>query len=91
MGVRRDAIRLYRRAWVLHGFRASVQDTLLALCQRMLTANGIAYISYNALPGCHLRRMIVGHAAATYLQHQRTIAELRWRASFWRVRLSRHR
>lgn len=47
---------------VAHGFfswvPASVQDTLLALCQRMLTANGIAYISYNALPGCHLRRMM---------------------------------
>ena len=42
---------------VAHGFFSwvpvNVQDTLLALCQRILSAHGIAYISYNALPGCH--------------------------------------
>lgn len=47
---------------VAHGFFSwvpvNVQDTLLALCQRILSAHGIAYISYNALPGCHLRRMM---------------------------------
>ncbi len=40
-------------AWV----PAEVQDGLLALCQRLLAPNGIAYISYNAYPGCHLREM----------------------------------
>ena len=47
---------------VAHGFFSwvpvNVQDTLFALCQRMLTASGIAYISYNAFPGCHLRQMM---------------------------------
>lgn len=45
-----------------HGFfswvPALVRAHLLALCNRSLAADGIAYISYNALPGCHLRRMI---------------------------------
>ena len=34
-----------------------VQDGLMALCQRLLAPQGIAYISYNAYPGCHLREM----------------------------------
>lgn len=49
---------------VAHGFFSwvpePVQDTLLGLCQRMLADDGIAYISYNALPGCHIRRMLWG-------------------------------
>lgn len=47
---------------VAHGFFSwvppFVREHLLALCNRSLAANGIAYISYNALPGCHLRRMV---------------------------------
>ena len=46
---------------VAHGFFSwvpqFVREHLLALCNRALAADGIAYISYNALPGCHLRRM----------------------------------
>ena len=46
---------------ITHGLYAwvpqVVQDGLLALCNRLLTPNGIAYISYNAYPGCHLREM----------------------------------
>lgn len=46
---------------VAHGFFSwvppFVREHLLALCNRALAAEGIAYISYNALPGCHLRRM----------------------------------
>lgn len=46
---------------IAHGLYAwvpqEVQDGLLALCQRLLTPQGIAYISYNAYPGCHLREM----------------------------------
>ena len=47
---------------VAHGFFSwvppFVREHLLALCNRALAADGIAYISYNALPGCHLRRMV---------------------------------
>ncbi|HWQ54605.1 MAG TPA: class I SAM-dependent methyltransferase [Bryobacteraceae bacterium] len=35
-----------------------VRDKLMAVCARNLAPNGVAYISYNALPGCHLRRMV---------------------------------
>jgi SAM-dependent methyltransferase len=47
---------------VAHGFYSwvpsVVRDALLRLCQERLTPAGIAYISYNALPGCHIRRML---------------------------------
>lgn len=32
-----------------------VREKILALCRDHLAENGIAYISYNAYPGCHLR------------------------------------
>jgi methyltransferase-like protein len=45
-----------------HGFFSwvpdVVRDHLLALCRQALSATGIAYVSYNALPGCHLRRLM---------------------------------
>ncbi len=45
-----------------HGFYswvpAEVRDALLQLCADRLAANGIAYVSYNALPGCRLRQMV---------------------------------
>ena len=67
---------------VAHGFFSwvpvPVQDTLLALCQRSLAADGIAYISYNALPGCHLRRMMWDmlrqHTAGIEDPHQKIAA-----------------
>jgi SAM-dependent methyltransferase len=34
-----------------------VRDHLLALCRQCLAPHGIAFISYNALPGSHLRKM----------------------------------
>jgi methyltransferase-like protein/SAM-dependent methyltransferase len=34
-----------------------VRDRLLALCRQCLAPHGIAFISYNALPGSHLRKM----------------------------------
>jgi len=47
---------------IAHGLYAwvpePVRDRLLALCGELLTTNGVAYISYNALPGCFLRNMI---------------------------------
>ncbi|ADW69270.1 methyltransferase regulatory domain-containing protein [Granulicella tundricola] len=54
---------------IAHGVYAwvpqHVADALLALCRRLLTPNGVAFISYNALPGGHLRTMI-----REILQHQ---------------------
>ncbi len=45
-----------------HGFYAwvplSVRRHLLALCSQLLTPGGVAFISYNALPGSHLRSMV---------------------------------
>jgi SAM-dependent methyltransferase len=35
-----------------------VRDALLSLCHQHLTPTGIAFISYNALPGGHLRNMM---------------------------------
>jgi methyltransferase-like protein/protein-L-isoaspartate O-methyltransferase len=47
---------------IAHGVYAwvppAVQDGLLALCQRLLKPQGVAYISYNAYPGCHLREIV---------------------------------
>jgi SAM-dependent methyltransferase len=34
-----------------------VQKRILEICSRHLAPQGIAYISYNAYPGCHIRRM----------------------------------
>ena len=36
----------------------AVQKHILALCRELLAAQGIAFISYNALPGFHLRNMV---------------------------------
>ena len=37
---------------------APVRDAMMALIGRVLTADGVGYVSYNALPGGHLRRMV---------------------------------
>lgn len=37
-----------------------VREKILAICGELLAANGVAYISYNAFPGCHLRQMMRG-------------------------------
>ncbi len=34
-----------------------VQDDIMAICQRNLSAQGVAYVSYNALPGWHIRNI----------------------------------
>lgn len=36
---------------------AAARDRLLAICHENLAVNGVAYVSYNAYPGCHLRDM----------------------------------
>jgi SAM-dependent methyltransferase len=33
----------------------SVQERVLAIASEVLTPNGVAYVSYNAFPGCHVR------------------------------------
>lgn len=35
-----------------------VRDQMLKICREMLAEQGVAFISYNTLPGCHLRRMV---------------------------------
>ena len=37
-----------------------VRVGLLDLCRRLLSSRGIAFISYNAYPGCHIRQMMRG-------------------------------
>jgi methyltransferase-like protein/SAM-dependent methyltransferase len=37
---------------------APVQDKLLAICSRNLSANGVAFVSYNTNPGGHVRRLL---------------------------------
>lgn len=51
----------------------SVQPHVLELCGKLLEPQGIAYISYNAYPGCHLRRMLRGMA----MFHVRRVEEPR--------------
>src|SRR5262249_43905300 len=45
-----------------HGFYSwvppLVRDALFDLCRKRLAPAGVAYISYNTLPGCHIRRML---------------------------------
>jgi methyltransferase-like protein len=47
---------------VAHGFYAwvpePVRERMMALCGELLTPDGVAFVSYNALPGGHLRMMI---------------------------------
>lgn len=47
---------------IAHGFYAwvpaPVRDRLLALCGELLAPQGIAFVSYNAMPGGHLRLML---------------------------------
>ena len=47
---------------IAHGFYswvpAFVRDALFAVCRERLRPAGLAYVSYNALPGCHVRRML---------------------------------
>ena len=46
---------------IAHGFYSwvpePVRDKLLATAKALLRPNGVAYVSYNALPGCRIREM----------------------------------
>jgi SAM-dependent methyltransferase len=47
---------------IAHGFYAwvpeAVRERMMALCGELLAPDGVAFVSYNALPGGHLRMMI---------------------------------
>jgi methyltransferase-like protein/trans-aconitate methyltransferase len=47
---------------IVHGVYSwvppAVRDQLLTICKDNLTKNGVAYVSYNTYPGCHLRDMM---------------------------------
>ena len=47
---------------IAHGLYSWVPDSvrphILRVAQELLTENGVAYISYNALPGCRLRHLV---------------------------------
>ena len=47
---------------------SAVRERVLAICQEMLTPQGVAYVSYNAYPGSHFRDLARGmmrfHASA---------------------------
>ncbi|MFO0912518.1 MAG: class I SAM-dependent methyltransferase [Pirellulales bacterium] len=47
---------------IAHGFYSwvppAVRDRLLDVCRRVLSPQGVAYISYNTWPGCHQRQML---------------------------------
>ncbi|MBE7536986.1 MAG: methyltransferase regulatory domain-containing protein [Opitutaceae bacterium] len=47
---------------IVHGIFSwvpeDVRNKILSICENTLTDNGVAYISYNALPGWHMRGMI---------------------------------
>jgi SAM-dependent methyltransferase len=64
---------------------SSVQTDVLKVCARMLSPQGIAYISYNAFPGCHLRRMLRGmamyHVRDTEKPHE-VVAQVRGLVEF---------
>ena len=50
---------------------ADVREKILALCRSCLSPQGIAYISYNVYPGCHLRAIVRG----MMLYHTRSITD----------------
>lgn len=47
---------------IVHGIFSwvprEVQEQILTICKQNLSANGVAYVSYNTLPGWHMRGMI---------------------------------
>ncbi len=65
---------------IVHGVHSwaprDVQHAILRICGQLLTERGVALVSYNAYPGCHLRQMIRGMAQF----HVRDIEDLDERA-----------
>ena len=59
----------------------AVRDRILAICREHLTEDGVACVSYNVLPGWHMRRVVrdlfTFHTGSTGTPQQR-IAKSRW-------------
>jgi SAM-dependent methyltransferase len=62
---------------------ADVQQCVLAICARQLGPNGIAYVSYNTLPGWHAR----GAVRAAMRYHTRQFADAKSRVAQARAML----
>src|SRR5262245_60447416 len=60
---------------IAHGFFSWVPEVvrlrLLELCRERLAPHGVAFVSYNALPGCHVRAML----REMMLHHVRHVSE----------------
>jgi SAM-dependent methyltransferase/methyltransferase-like protein len=59
----------------------AAQDAIFRICSQNLVPNGIAYISYNVLPGWHLRKIvrdICAYHAGTDGTPQYRVARARW-------------
>jgi methyltransferase-like protein/protein-L-isoaspartate O-methyltransferase len=59
----------------------TVQDAIFRICSQNLVPNGVAYISYNVLPGWHLRKIvrdICTYHAGTDGTPQHRVARARW-------------
>jgi methyltransferase-like protein len=62
-----------------------VREKIMALCGRSLAANGVAYISYNAYPGNHLRDLVRGmmrYHTAHFAEPQQKIRQARGLVKF---------
>ncbi len=62
-----------------------VREKILELCSRSLAANGVAYISYNAYPGSHLRDLVRGmmrYHTAHFAEPQQKIRQARGLVKF---------
>ena len=58
----------------------AVRDALMALIGRHLAPAGVAFVSYNTFPGCHLRRMVwemLGFHTAEIADPQQRLTEAR--------------
>ena len=59
---------------IVHGIFSwvppKVQEKILSLCNNNLAAQGVAFVSYNTYPGCHLRGMVrdIMHFHANHFQ-----------------------
>ncbi|HKR11875.1 MAG TPA: class I SAM-dependent methyltransferase [Pyrinomonadaceae bacterium] len=51
---------------------SEIRDRILKICRSMLAAQGVAYLSYNTYPGCHLRNV----ARELMLFHTRNVPEI---------------
>ena len=62
-----------------------VREKVIALCGRSLAANGVAYLSYNAYPGNHLRDLVRGmmrYHTAHFADPQQKIRQARGLVKF---------